>query len=204
MHFVPNSQLMTILTTRHTELDAGVRFYYFGFSSRTFRAKTRRSLLNRRSRCEFQAFENAITSKLTFLQSSDCSFLTSPVRSNDFLYDLFNPPVALCAVVAMTRALVLPALLFSVVYNVYAGVISRSNVTISGPALSPEAFKRAISSPYVFTAFTSASESNLYTYTSTDGLNFSLRKGPAYTPPSGLIRDPSVILHTELVFFIWV
>lgn len=66
------------------------------------------------------------------------------------------------------------------------------------PELSAELLtKRAIASPYVFTAFTSKSESNLYVYTSSDGTNFSLLKGPAYTPPSGLIRDPSVILHTE-------
>lgn len=73
----------------------------------------------------------------------------------------------------------------------------RSNVTLTGPALAPEAFKRAVSAPYVFSAFTDASESNLYVYTSADGTNFSLRKGPAYTPPTGLIRDPSIILHTE-------
>ncbi|PPQ70039.1 hypothetical protein CVT24_003806 [Panaeolus cyanescens] len=71
------------------------------------------------------------------------------------------------------------------------------NITSTMPALSPELFKRAIASPYIFTAFTSASESNLYVYTSNDATNFSLLKGPAYTPPSGLIRDPSVILHTE-------
>jgi hypothetical protein len=73
------------------------------------------------------------------------------------------------------------------------------------PELSAEMLtKRAVSSPYVFTAFTSKSESNLYVYTSNDGTNFSLLKGPAYTPPSGLIRDPSVILHTEYVHLIFV
>ncbi|KAF5356855.1 hypothetical protein D9756_006784 [Leucocoprinus leucothites] len=77
-----------------------------------------------------------------------------------------------------------------------------SNITSTTPALSPEMFKRAVSSPYVFTAFTSASESNLYVYTSNDGTNFSLRKGPAYTPPTGLIRDPSVILHTDGRYYI--
>jgi len=73
------------------------------------------------------------------------------------------------------------------------------NVTSTTPELSPEMFKRAISSPYIFTAFTSASESNLYVYTSNDATTWTLLKGPAYTPPSGLIRDPSVILHTEYV-----
>ncbi|KAF8997068.1 arabinosidase [Cyathus striatus] len=70
------------------------------------------------------------------------------------------------------------------------------------PELSPKMFKRAVSAPYVFTAFTSASESNLYVYTSSDATNFSLLKGPAYTPPTGLIRDPSVILHTDGKYYI--
>lgn len=76
---------------------------------------------------------------------------------------------------------------------------SDRNLTIVGPAVSPESFKRAVSAPYVFAVFTSTSESNLYIYTSTDATNFALLKGPAYTPPTGLIRDPSIILHTELV-----
>jgi len=93
------------------------------------------------------------------------------------LYVVFAP---LCLLAASTAAALIPG-----------------NVTSTTPALSPEAFKRAISAPYIFTAFTGASESNLYVYTSTDATNFSLLKGPAYTPPTGLIRDPSIILHTE-------
>lgn len=59
--------------------------------------------------------------------------------------------------------------------------------------------ERAVNANYLFTAFTSASESNLYVYTSSDATTFSLLKGPAYTPATGLIRDPSVIQHTECV-----
>ncbi|KAG5651020.1 hypothetical protein H0H81_010208 [Sphagnurus paluster] len=77
-----------------------------------------------------------------------------------------------------------------------------ANITSTTPALSSEAFKRAVSAPYVFTVFTSASQSNLYVYTSNDGTNFNLLKGPAYTPPTGLIRDPSVILHTDGKYYI--
>ncbi|KAF8069061.1 arabinosidase [Lyophyllum atratum] len=83
-------------------------------------------------------------------------------------------------------------LLFSVAY-----ALPSANITSTTPELSLEAFKRAVAAPYVFTAFTAASESNLYVYTSNDGTTFSLLKGPAYTPPTGLIRDPSVILHTD-------
>jgi hypothetical protein len=88
----------------------------------------------------------------------------------------------------------LSVLIFAVAFALASPL---SNLTTTTPELSLEAFKRAVSAPYVFTAFTSASESNLYVYTSNDGTIFSLLKGPAYTPPTGLIRDPSVILHTE-------
>lgn len=61
--------------------------------------------------------------------------------------------------------------------------------------------ERAISAAYVFTAFTSTSESNLYVYTSSDAIDFDLLAGPTYTPATGLIRDPSVI-YREGVYYI--
>ncbi|KAG5651021.1 hypothetical protein H0H81_010209 [Sphagnurus paluster] len=97
-------------------------------------------------------------------------------------------------------ASLLAVLLFSVGFVLASPV---ANITSTTPALSPEAFKRAVSAPYVFTAFTSASESNLYVYTSNDGTSFNLLKGPAYTPPSGLIRDPSLIMHTDSDLQTW-
>lgn len=51
----------------------------------------------------------------------------------------------------------------------------------------------ATASTYTMTAFTDKSESNMYVYESDDGTNFGLIKGPAFTPPSGLIRDPSIM-----------
>ncbi|KAF5379147.1 hypothetical protein D9615_006041 [Tricholomella constricta] len=98
-------------------------------------------------------------------------------------------------------ASLLAILLFSVACTL-ASPLANANITSTTPALSPEAFKRAVAAPYVFTAFTSASESNLYVYTSNDGTSFNLLKGPAYTPPTGLIRDPSVILHTDGKYYI--
>lgn len=69
---------------------------------------------------------------------------------------------------------------------------------IAGPPVSAKMFKAALNtSPYVFTVFTQDSESNMFVYTSEDALNFSLLKGPAYVPPTGIIRDPSIIMHTE-------
>lgn len=41
----------------------------------------------------------------------------------------------------------------------------------------------AMAGNYIFTVFTSASESNMYVYNSTDALNFKLMKGPAYVSP---------------------
>lgn len=39
---------------------------------------------------------------------------------------------------------------------------------------------------YVFTVFTWGSQSNLYVYTSQDGVHFDLLKGPAYVRPSSV------------------
>jgi hypothetical protein len=105
-----------------------------------------------------------------------------------FGFGISTLAVLISTATLLTRGLAMPAV---------------GNATVStSPSISLEMFKRAVSAPYVFTAFTSASESNLYVYTSNDGTNFNLLKGPTYTPPSGLIRDPSVILHTEYVCFL--
>ena len=55
---------------------------------------------------------------------------------------------------------------------------------------------------YTMTAFTNRSESNMYVYDSPDATGFTLRKGPAYTPPSGLIRDPSIFKHTDGFYYL--
>lgn len=68
-----------------------------------------------------------------------------------------------------------------------------ANASRADAALAP----RAVDARYVFTVFTSTSESNLYVYTSADATTFTALAGPTYTPPTGLIRDPSVMLHTE-------
>ena len=55
---------------------------------------------------------------------------------------------------------------------------------------------------YTMTAFTNSGESNMYVYDSPDATGFTLRKGPAYTPPSGLIRDPSIFKHTDGFYYL--
>ena len=60
----------------------------------------------------------------------------------------------------------------------------------------------AATTRYVFTAFTNSSESNMYVYTSTNARDFTLLRGPAYTPPSGLIRDPSIMRHTDGRYYV--
>jgi hypothetical protein len=50
-------------------------------------------------------------------------------------------------------------------------------------------------SQYTMTAFTNGSQSNMYVYQSNDATTFRLVRGPAYTPPAGLVRDPSVFRY---------
>ncbi|ANZ41598.1 arabinofuranosidase [Lentzea guizhouensis] len=55
---------------------------------------------------------------------------------------------------------------------------------------------------YLMTAFTNSSESNMYVYDSPNATTFTQVRANAYTPPSGLIRDPSVIRHTDGYYYI--
>lgn len=55
---------------------------------------------------------------------------------------------------------------------------------------------------YVFTAFTNSSQSNMFVYTSSDATTFSTLKATAYTPPSGLVRDPSVLRAANGYYYV--
>jgi hypothetical protein len=55
---------------------------------------------------------------------------------------------------------------------------------------------------YLLTAFTNSSESNLYLYDSPNATTFTQAKTNAYTPPSGLVRDPSVMRHSDGYYYI--
>ncbi|WP_439658652.1 glycoside hydrolase family 43 protein [Lentzea sp. HUAS TT2] len=55
---------------------------------------------------------------------------------------------------------------------------------------------------YLMTAFTNSSESNMYVFDSANATGFTQVTANAYTPPSGLIRDPSVLRHTDGYYYI--
>jgi hypothetical protein len=84
----------------------------------------------------------------------------------------------------MTRTL--RCLLVALLAAAGATVVSTAPAAAAGPA--PH---------YLMTAFTNSSESNMYVYDSPNATTFSLIRANAYTPPSGLIRDPSVIRHSD-------
>jgi sucrose-6-phosphate hydrolase SacC (GH32 family) len=72
-----------------------------------------------------------------------------------------------------------------------------------GLAVDPPAAHAAGPVPhYLMTAFTNNSESNMYIYDSANATNYNLVKASAYTPPSGLIRDPSVMRHTDGYYYV--
>ena len=71
-----------------------------------------------------------------------------------------------------------------------------TSATITAPGAA------ALVTRYLFTAFTNSSESNMYVYTSTDARNFALLRGPAYTPPGTLVRDPSIMRHTDGRYYV--
>jgi hypothetical protein len=55
---------------------------------------------------------------------------------------------------------------------------------------------------YLMTAFTNSSESNMYVYDSPDATTYSVVQANAYTPPSGLVRDPSIMRHTDGLYYL--
>ena len=62
---------------------------------------------------------------------------------------------------------------------------------------------KATTSVYTMTAFTNTSESNMYIYESYNAKHYGLLKGPAYTPPAAdLIRDPSIMKHTDGLYYV--
>jgi hypothetical protein len=72
-----------------------------------------------------------------------------------------------------------------------------------GIAVNPPAAHAAGPAPhYLMTAFTNNSESNMYVYDSANATSYNLVKASAYTPPSGLIRDPSVLRHTDGYYYL--
>jgi hypothetical protein len=60
-----------------------------------------------------------------------------------------------------------------------------------------------LSYPYVFAVFNdSAAVSDLQIYTSKDALNFTLLSDTGYVGPSGYLRDPSIMKHTDGKFYV--
>ncbi|MFD5824154.1 glycoside hydrolase family 43 protein [Lentzea sp. NPDC060358] len=85
-----------------------------------------------------------------------------------------------------------------VLIAVVAAVLTAAGLVTAGPAA-----RAAGPVPhYLMTAFTNSSESNMNVYDSADATGFSQVRANAYTPPSGLIRDPSVLRHTDGYYYI--
>ncbi|MEO3812338.1 glycoside hydrolase family 43 protein [Sphaerisporangium sp. B11E5] len=76
-------------------------------------------------------------------------------------------------------------------------------LALAGVAVTPSpAAAAGPAAHYLMTAFTNSSESNMYIYDSPNATNFTQIRANAYRPPSGLIRDPSVLRHTDGQYYI--
>ncbi|MFI6733307.1 glycoside hydrolase family 43 protein [Nonomuraea sp. NPDC050451] len=73
---------------------------------------------------------------------------------------------------------------------------------VAAVALAPPAHAVGPAPHYLMTAFTNSSQSNMYVYDSANATNYHLIRANAYTPPSGLIRDPSVMRHTDGYYYL--
>ncbi len=68
--------------------------------------------------------------------------------------------------------------------------------TGGGGGSAPESYR------YVFTTFNGDGGQLLSVYTSQDGLNFTLLSGPGFSGPTGVLRDPSVMKHSDGKYYI--
>jgi hypothetical protein len=76
------------------------------------------------------------------------------------------------------------------------GSVGTGGATGAGGATGP-------TYPYIFSVFNdSAALSDLIIYTSTDALNFTLLYDTKYTGPTGFLRDPSIMKHTDGKFYV--
>ncbi|MGW0324614.1 hypothetical protein [Nocardia sp. NPDC003183] len=64
-----------------------------------------------------------------------------------------------------------------------------------GPGVGIDAHRTPVR--YTMTAFRADSDTTLAVYESADGTDFTPVSEHAYVPPTGLVRDPSVLLHTD-------
>lgn len=78
-------------------------------------------------------------------------------------------------------------------------LVTVASSLVSGVGISPA---HAATTRYVFTVFTSSSQSNMNVYTSADARNFTVLKADAYTPPSGAVRDPSLLRAANGTYYI--
>ncbi|WP_086664960.1 glycoside hydrolase family 43 protein [Lentzea kentuckyensis] len=86
--------------------------------------------------------------------------------------------------------------------SLLVAVTTALTVVTAAAATQPVASAAGPVPHYLMTAFTNSSESNMYVYDSPNATSFTQVRANAYTPPSGLIRDPSVIRHTDGYYYI--
>ncbi|WP_327151937.1 hypothetical protein [Nocardia sp. NBC_01329] len=70
---------------------------------------------------------------------------------------------------------------------------ARGQSALPGVGVDPH----RVPSRYTMTGFRADSDTTLVVYESVDGTRFTPVAERAYTPPTGLVRDPSVLLHTD-------
>ncbi|MDY6811627.1 MAG: arabinofuranosidase [Actinomycetota bacterium] len=85
------------------------------------------------------------------------------------------------------------------VFAVVTVVVAAASLLVSVPSPSgaaPTGWR------YTMVAFSNASDRDMDVYQSGDGTNFRVLRKPAYRPPAGLVRDASIIRHSDGWYYI--
>ncbi len=107
--------------------------------------------------------------------------------------------LTLWSIVALLVTLIVPATSSRMVQAAATGNAPSSHVARSAIAVpGTSSYEEREDTPlFTFTVFTNSSQSNMYVYQSNDGLKYYQLAGPAYTPPTGLVRDPSIMHYHD-------
>nr|WP_188545919.1 glycoside hydrolase family 43 protein [Rhodococcus trifolii] len=75
-------------------------------------------------------------------------------------------------------------------------------VLLASALATPAAGNAEPSWRYTMVAFSNVSDRDMDVYQSADGTNFESLQRPAYRPPTGLVRDPSIFRNTDGMYYL--
>lgn len=81
-------------------------------------------------------------------------------------------------------------------------VLAAMTVVVASPGIATAEPSPASPFTYTMVGFSNTNARSMDVYQSSDGTNFQVLKKGAYSPPTGMVRDPSIFRHTDGQYYI--